>query len=241
LAANKEFNYYIELAIFSLISGIMLAVIAFFLTGDFITAGLIGGADFLIFFVIYFIRINYKDDRGGLTREPFVLWFTGLSGSGKTTLAAALRDRLTTMGLQVELLDGDEVRSLFPNTGFSRDERNSHILRVGHIASLLEKNGVIVLTSLISPYRESRDAVRKMCRNFIEVHVATSLDECRKRDVKGLYEKAGRGEIKNFTGIDDPYEPPLNPEMTVATESRTIPESVDYIISEIRKIEGLKF
>ncbi len=170
----------------------------------------------------------------------FVLWFTGLSGSGKTTLAKALKDLLTGKGLAVELLDGDEVRSLFPNTGFTREERNSHIMRVGHIASLLEKNGIIVLTSLISPYRESRDRVRKMCGNFIEVHVATSLEECMKRDVKGLYEKAGRGDIKNFTGLDDPYEIPLKPDITVNTENRTVPDAMQFVLSEINRITGLK-
>lgn len=170
----------------------------------------------------------------------FVLWFTGLSGSGKTTLAKALKELLTGKGLSVELLDGDEVRSLFPNTGFTREERNSHIMRVGHIASLLEKNGIIVLTSLISPYRESRDRVRNMCRNFIEVHVATSLEECKKRDVKGLYEKAGRGHIKNFTGLDDPYEIPLKPEISVNTENRTVQETVQYILSEIKRLPGIR-
>jgi len=147
---------------------------------------------------------------------------------------------LTGKGLAVELLDGDEVRSLFPNTGFTREERNSHIMRVGHIASLLEKNGIIVLTSLISPYRESRDRVRKMCGNFIEVHVATSLEECMKRDVKGLYEKAGRGDIKNFTGLDDPYEIPLKPDITVNTENRTVPDAMQFVLSEINRITGLK-
>jgi len=113
-------------------------------------------------------------------------------------------------------------------------------MRVGHIASLLEKNGIIVLTSLISPYRESRDRVRKMCGNFIEVHVATSLEECMKRDVKGLYEKAGRGDIKNFTGLDDPYEIPLKPDITVNTENRTVPDAMQFVLSEINRITGLK-
>lgn len=165
---------------------------------------------------------------------PFVLWFTGLSGSGKSTIADRIYDFLHEKGYRVTRLDGDTVRSIFPNTGFSRDERNEHIRRVGYLASILEKNGVIVISSFVSPYAESRDFVRSMCDNFIEVFVATTLEECERRDVKGLYKKARAGKIENFTGIDDPYEAPAKPELIISTENRSIDESASDIVSFIQ-------
>ena len=145
-----------------------------------------------------------------------VVWFTGLSGSGKSTVAARVADELQRRGLKVERLDGDALREVFP-TGFTREERETHLRRVGWLASRLEHHGVVVVASFVSPYRESRDQVRRMCRNFIEVYVNTPLAECERRDVKGLYARARRGEIANFTGISDPYEPPLNAEIVVDT------------------------
>jgi adenylylsulfate kinase len=162
---------------------------------------------------------------------PFVLWFTGLSGSGKSTIADRLYERLEGHGYRVTRLDGDTVRSVFPNTGFSRDERNTHIKRIGYLASILEKNGIIVIASFVSPYAESRDFVRGMCGHFIEAYIATSLEECERRDVKGLYKTARAGGIKNFTGLDDPYEPPLHPELTVTTEGKSIDESMQEILT----------
>lgn len=137
--------------------------------------------------------------------------------------------------MKVERLDGDEVRKIFPNTGFSKEERNDHIKRVGFLASKLEENGVSVIASFISPYRETRDFVRSLCNNFMEVHVATPLEECERRDVKGLYAKARKGEITRFTGIDDPYEQPLNPEIKIDTTNRYIEESIDYILHKVLK------
>ena len=145
-----------------------------------------------------------------------VIWFTGLSGSGKSTLAVRVFEALKERGLRVEQLDGDALRELFP-TGFTREEREAHLRRVGWLASRLEHHGVVVVASFVSPYRASRDAVRKMCRNFVEVYVSTPLAECERRDTKGLYAKARRNEIANFTGISDPYEPPTSAEITVDT------------------------
>ena len=167
-------------------------------------------------------------------KAPFVLWFTGLSGSGKSSIADKLHDTLASRGYRVARLDGDTVRSVFPETGFSRDERNTHIRRIGYLASILEKNGIIVISSFVSPYAESRDFVRGLCGNFIEAYVATSLEECERRDVKGLYRKARAGSIKNFTGIDDPYEPPLHPELTIMTEGKSIDESMLEILTYLR-------
>lgn len=148
---------------------------------------------------------------------PAVVWLTGLSGSGKSTIAERLAADLRAEGADVELLDGDRVREVFPNTGFSRAERNEHIRRIGFLAALLEQHGVVVIAALVSPYRESRDWVRGRCRRFLEVHIATPLEECERRDVKGLYARARRGEIRDFTGISDPYEPPAHAELTIDT------------------------
>lgn len=166
---------------------------------------------------------------------PFVLWFTGLSGSGKSTIADRIYDLLLRGGYRVARLDGDTVRAIFPETGFTRDERNSHIRRIGFLASMLEQHGVAVIASFVSPYHESRAFVRGLCRNFIEVFVSASLEECERRDVKGLYRKARAGEIRNFTGIDDPYEAPSNPEVIVHTERQSVDESVALVMNYLNK------
>ncbi|MCK5174146.1 MAG: adenylyl-sulfate kinase [Planctomycetes bacterium] len=169
--------------------------------------------------------------------KAFVLWFTGLSGSGKSTLADRVYDELSANGNRIEKLDGDVLRGIFPATGFTKDDRDEHIRRVGFLASMLEKHGVIVVASFISPYKEARNFVRQRCGNFIEVYVSTSLDECRRRDVKGLYKRADAGEIKNFTGIDDPYEEPENAEIVVDTEGLSIDESVAVIINALKDLK----
>lgn len=167
--------------------------------------------------------------------KAFVLWLTGLSGSGKTTLANRIYEFIEKRGLSVEKLDGDILRGLFPSTGFTRAQRDEHIKRVGFMASILEKHGVIVVASFISPYRQARRLVRDMCSNFIEVYVQAPLDVCEKRDVKGLYTRARAGQIKNFTGLDDPYEEPQNPELIINTDEQTVDESVSVIIDFIGK------
>jgi adenylylsulfate kinase len=160
---------------------------------------------------------------------PCVLWFTGLSGAGKSTIASAVFRALSERGLRIEYLDGDAVRLLSP-TGFSRAERDAHVQRVGFLASRLEHHGVTVVCALISPYAATRALVRGLCRRFIEVHVATPLDECERRDVKGLYARARRGEITNFTGISDPYEPPQNPELVIDTRYVSVAEAVAKVV-----------
>jgi len=156
---------------------------------------------------------------------PAVVWLTGLSGSGKSTLADWIANELRSRGVPVELLDGDGMRRVFPNTGFTKAERDAHIKRVGYLASRLEFHEVTVIASFVSPYRESRDFVRGLCKNFIEIHVSTPLEECEQRDVKGLYVRARRGEIPNFTGINDPYEPPVAPELVIDTSRMTIEDA----------------
>jgi adenylylsulfate kinase len=167
----------------------------------------------------------------------FCLWFTGLSGSGKTTITNVLVKELRSRGSRLEVLDGDVVRqNLSKGLGFSKEDRDTNIRRVAFVADLLSRNGVPVITAAISPYREIRDEARaKMDGRFIEAYVKASVEECERRDVKGLYAKARAGEIKEFTGISDPYEPPQNPELVIDTESQTPEESAALIL---RYLEG---
>lgn len=162
----------------------------------------------------------------------FVLWFTGLSGAGKSTLARMIEPELRARGCKVEILDGDEVReNLSKGLGFSKEDRDTNIRRIGYVAKLLARNGVISITAAISPYRDVRDQVRKTCRHFVEVYAHCTIEELTRRDVKGLYEKALRGEIKNFTGVSDPYEPPVNPEVTVDSSKETPEQSLARIMA----------
>ena len=162
------------------------------------------------------------------------VWFTGLSGAGKTTICQAVEQQLRSQGYRVEVLDGDVVReNLTKGLGFSKADRDENIRRIGFVANLLTRNGVVVLVSAISPYREIREEVRHNIGNFIEVYVSAPLDVCEQRDVKGLYKRARAGEIKNFTGIDDPYEPPLSPEVDCKTHQETHAESVTKVMSRI--------
>jgi adenylylsulfate kinase len=166
----------------------------------------------------------------------FTLWFTGLSGAGKTTLAEIVERMLRQRGRRVELLDGDVVRThLSKGLGFSREDRDINILRIGFVCRMLARNGVIAIASAISPYRETRDQVRSMSDDFVEVFVDTPLEECRRRDVKGLYRQALTGKIPAFTGVSDPYEPPLAAEITVSTVGQTPQQSAAAIISWLER------
>lgn len=179
----------------------------------------VGGLEFISKIGLFWLHERAWDRSrfGKQEIRPAVIWFTGLSGSGKSTIADWLAAELARRGLKVERLDGDSVRNIFPSTGFTRPERDAHIRRVGFLASKLEHHGVFVVASFASPYEESRQAVRAMCRTFVEVYVSTPLDECERRDVKGLYARARRGEVRNFTGIDDPYEVPSQPDIVLDT------------------------
>ncbi|PZO33952.1 MAG: adenylyl-sulfate kinase [Leptolyngbya sp.] len=165
------------------------------------------------------------------------IWLTGLSGSGKSTIASALEAKLRQRGCQLEVLDGDIVRTnLTKGLGFSKADRDENIRRIGFVSHLLTRNGVMVLVSAISPYREARDTVRDRIGDFVEVFVDAPLAVCEDRDVKGLYKKARAGEIKQFTGIDDPYEAPLNPEVHCHTDHQSIEESVDQILAKLEAL-----
>lgn len=168
--------------------------------------------------------------------KGFTLWFTGLSGAGKTTVAVALAKELQAHGMKVERLDGDVVRQgLTRDLGFSKEDRDKNIERVTFVAKLLSRNGVAVLAAFISPYRATRDMVRRETTNFIEVFVNAPLEVCVQRDVKGMYAKAFAGEIKDFTGVSDPYEEPLNPEITLNTHLETLEESVAKCLAYLQE------
>ena len=158
-----------------------------------------------------------------------VLWLTGLPGSGKTALADKLHEYLLGKGLKAVRLDGDVLRATFPETGFTREERIRHVKRAGELAAKSEKDGAIVIASLISPYREARSYVRSICAQFVEIYVKASLETCEKRDPKGLYNKARQGKIKDFTGIDDPYEEPENPDSVIPTDGLTLEQSFELL------------
>ncbi len=175
--------------------------------------------------------------------EGFTLWFTGLSGAGKTTIAEFVRPELEARGRKVEWLDGDEVREhLSKGLGFSKQDRDSNIDRIGWVASKLTRHGAAVIVSAISPYTEARRKARAMVEEhgtFVEVFVDASVEECARRDVKGLYEKAFRGEIKAFTGVTDPYEPPANPEIRIGSENEEPQESARRIVEFLEAHELL--
>ncbi|RMD92683.1 MAG: adenylyl-sulfate kinase [Calditrichaeota bacterium] len=166
--------------------------------------------------------------------KGFTVWFTGLPSSGKSTLANMLARVLRDMGRKVEILDGDVVRTnLSKGLGFSREDRDINIRRIGFVCHLLSRNGVVAISAAISPYRSTRDENRKLIGNFVEVYVKCPLEECIKRDVKGLYKKALSGEIQQFTGISDPYEEPLNPEVVVESDKESPEESLNKILDKL--------
>jgi adenylyl-sulfate kinase len=171
------------------------------------------------------------------SNKGFTLWFTGLPCSGKSTIAALLAPELERRGHGVEVLDGDVVRThLCKGLGFSREDRDENIRRIGFVAKLVSRHGAIVITAAISPYRSIRDEVRASMENFVEVYVNTPLEVCIRRDVKGMYKKALAGELKHFTGIDDPYEPPLNPELVIQTDKETPSASSGRILAGLEQM-----
>ncbi len=171
----------------------------------------------------------------GMGKERgFTLWFTGLSGAGKTTVAEIVEKELRERGRRVEVLDGDIVRTnLSKGLGFSREDRNTNVLRIGFVANLLTRNGVAVIVSAISPFKEARDQVRRRIVDFVEVFVDAPLEVCAERDVKGLYKKAFAGEIPQFTGVSDPYEAPAAPDLVLKTAEEEPHESAQRVIEKL--------
>lgn len=170
--------------------------------------------------------------------KGFTLWFTGMSGAGKSTLASRVADELRNRGHRVEVLDGDEVRThLSKGLGFSKEDRDTNIRRIGYVAKLLSRNGVVAISAAISPYRDVRDEVRRQHERFFEVYVKCPLDKLVERDVKGLYKKALAGELPNFTGVSDPYEEPPNPELVIETHRDNVEESFSKLLRRLEEID----
>jgi adenylyl-sulfate kinase len=166
--------------------------------------------------------------------EGFTLWFTGLSGAGKSTIANQVARELRTRGHKVEILDGDEVRTnLSKGLGFSKEDRDTNIRRIGYVCNLLARNGVIAISAAISPYRDIRDEIRRNHQRFFEVYMKCSIEKLSERDVKGLYKKALAGEIKNFTGISDPYEEPLRPELVLDSGTENVEQSLQRLLKTL--------
>ena len=171
----------------------------------------------------------------------FTIWFTGLSGSGKSTLSEVIEQHLKALGRNVEVLDGDIVRThLSKGLGFSREDRDTNIKRIGFVCGLLTRNGVVCISAAIAPYHEARDWARKEIGNFVEVYVKCPIEVCRQRDVKGLYKLVDEGKIKNFTGVDDPYEEPVHPELIIETDKETVEESVTRIFARLTELGYLE-
>src|SRR5437764_4095732 len=176
-----------------------------------------------------------------MANTGFTIWFTGLSGSGKSTLSEVIEQRLKAHGRNVEVLDGDIVRThLSKGLGFSREDRDTNIKRIGFVCGLLTRNGVVCISAAIAPYREARDWARREIGNFVEVYVKCPIEVCRQRDVKGLYKLVDEGKLKGFTGVDDPYEEPENPELVIETDKETVEESVARIFAKLEELGYLE-
>ncbi|MDO8140250.1 MAG: adenylyl-sulfate kinase [Candidatus Brocadiales bacterium] len=180
------------------------------------------------------MKIQMQNEECKLKNKGFTIWLTGLSGAGKTTISHLLERKLKEFCRNVEVLDGDVVRTnLCQGLGFSKQDRDINIQRIAFVCKLLTRNGVAVISSAISPYREARDKARKEIGNFVEIYVKCPLEVCAERDVGGLYKKAQKGEIQGFTGVSDPYEEPLNPELVVETNKETVEESTRKIMQKL--------
>jgi adenylyl-sulfate kinase len=178
-------------------------------------------------------------------QRGFALWFTGMSGAGKTTLSMPATERLRALGRRVELLDGDVVRThLSKGLGFTREDRDTNVLRIGFVAQLLARNGVVAVTAAISPYRDTRERVKQMITaegaGFVEIYVSCPIEVLAERDVKGLYKQALAGKIDNFTGVSDPYEPPVAPDVVVDSSKETVAESLDKIFARLAALGHLE-
>jgi adenylylsulfate kinase len=180
-------------------------------------------------------RAWFKVRWGKKRIEPFNLWFTGLPLSGKTTIADAVFKELEKLQIPIERLDSKDIRDVVPNIGFTRDDRNRHMKRIGHLIKTLQNNSISTVASFVSPYRESRKAIRDMVKNNIVVYVKADIQTCKKRDTKGKYEKALKGEYQNFTGVNDTYEEPQHAEIIIDTDKLSIDESIEIIITYIKK------
>ncbi len=212
------------------------AVLVYIFTGQFALAVTIGLLEVFAKMALYFFheRLWHRISYGKKEVPAFVLWFTGLPASGKKELADRVYRQLKDDKFKVERLDSHDVRPLFPETGFSPDEVNRHVKRAGHLCAMLEKNGVIVVASFVSPYTKSRQFARSVAENFVEVYMKTSVEACEQRDEKGHYAKAHSGEYQNFPGVDVAYDVPENPEITIEVDHTSVDDAVKQITDYLK-------
>ena len=225
----------LKAVVYRFYSSLITFLIAFLFTKNFLASLSIGIADSLVKIFSYYFFDEIWAKLTGFKTRPAVIFLTGLSGSGKTTIAKALVEKYKKKGIVPVLLDGDEIRKVIHQTGFDEESRKKHNLNVGYMASLLESQGNVVIVSLISPYSDTRNEIRTMCKRFVEVYVCTDIKVCIERDPKGLYAKAITGEIKDFTGISAPYYAPENPEVLLDTEVLSIAACTDKIFKAAKK------
>lgn len=180
-------------------------------------------------------RIWHKVRWGKKKIDPFSLWFTGLPLSGKTTIADKVYEELEKLDIPLERIDSKDIRELIPDIGFSREERNKHLKRIGHLIKTLQNNSISTVASFVSPYEESREGIGKMVENNIIVYVKTDVDICKSRDTEGKYEKALKGEYQNFTGVNDIYEEPKDADIVVDTDIMKVEEAAEYIVKFVKK------
>jgi adenylylsulfate kinase len=211
------------------------AALVFIFTKRFTLAITVGALEFFSKIALFWVheRIWDKVPIGKKVPKPAVIWFTGLSKSGKTAISHQVAADLRRRSVKVEYLNGETVRDIFPGTGFSRAERDEHVKRVGYLASRLEQHGVFVVASFVSPHEASREFVRRLCDTFIEVYVATPLEECERRDNRGFYAAARRGELSNVAGIDAPFEPPATPDVVVDIRATSVEEASARILARL--------
>ena len=222
--------------IYRIYSFVVTFIISYVLTGNIKLSIMLGVVENIVKIATYYWFDNIWDK---ITRKKYrntVLWFTGLSGSGKTTIAKEVLEKLKRDGHNAMLLDGDEIRDIFKNYGFDKAARLKHINDVAKMSVYLQKQGIIPIVSLISPYAEARESARAISKDFTEIYIDTPLGVCEARDVKGLYVKARSGEIKDFTGIHEssPYEVPLNPDLKIITEGNSVESCVSKILNHIK-------
>lgn len=225
----------IKAIVYRFYSSIITFVIAFIFTKNFLASLSIGIVDSLVKIFSYYFFDEMWGRFTGFKTRPAVIFLTGLSGSGKTTIAKALVEKYKKKGVTPLLLDGDEIRKVIHQTGFDEESRKKHNLNVGYMASLLESQGTVVIVSLISPYKDTRNEIRSMCKKFIEVYVSTDINVCIQRDPKGLYAKAIAGEIKDFTGISAPYYAPDNAEVILDTATLSVAACTEKIFKAANK------
>jgi adenylyl-sulfate kinase len=229
-----NYNKLSKSIVYRIVSSLITVMISYFVTKSLKFGLSIGLLDLIFKIINYYTFDTVWEAIFKKKLKPCTIWLTGLSGSGKSTIASELVKYFEKNSISYVLLDGDQIRKVIKETGFDYYSRRKHNLNVAYMASLFEKQGNVVIVSLISPYRDVRDECRAICNNFIEVFVDTPLEICEERDVKGLYKRARAGEIENFTGVSSPYEVSFNNEITLYTPSQTASSSAKIIFNYIK-------